>query len=327
MTKSNDYIKGGLQKRIYEDDEVVERNCPLCDNRDYEKIHKERGAIGIVKCKNCKLIYVNPMVKSPEKNYHGKEAIYYEEASLIFKGVLKSHRYPNYIADLKIIENIKPEGSFLDIGTNVGFFLSHALGKKWKLTGIEPSPALSEMARKYFGLDVRNCYLHEACFEEDYFDIVTMTDVLEHISEPRPILKDIRRIMKKDGILFIKVPNGSYNLMKLWLAKKMGKLSDYDIFDSYEHVTHYTHNTLKKLLESEGFAVKKVLIGRPIQLPVWHKYVGHYYEYPSPWILDVKNHVFRLIFYFISRVEYWVRLGRIGCFAPNIIMIAVKNED
>jgi 2-polyprenyl-3-methyl-5-hydroxy-6-metoxy-1,4-benzoquinol methylase len=321
-----DYERGGKQKERYSADEVIERKCPMCGSSNYSKVYSERSAIGIARCKECKLIYTNPMVKEPEKNYWGDEKKYFEEARLIFEGKAKSHRDANYLEDLKIIEKIKPKGNFLDIGTNMGFFLRHTRGRGWNVTGIDPSPSLSEIARKYFGLDVKTCYLSEAGFKDEYFDVVTMTDVFEHIPEPKKLLADIKKVIKKDGVLFVKVPNGKYNILKLWLAKTAGKAKDYDIFDSYEHVTYYSHNTLKAMLESCGFKIKKVFIGRPIQLPVWHKYVGRYYQYPSPWFLDWKNHMLRAMFYWFSKIERALRLGNIGYFAPNIIMIA-EMED
>lgn len=320
-----DYEHGGTQKEHYREDEVEKRICPLCEKDNYAQIYKERGAIGIARCKECGLVYTNPVIKNPEQVYWGDENKYFEEARLIFKGAAKHHRDSNYLADLKVIEKIKPEGNFLDIGTNAGFFLRHTRGKKWNVTGVDPSPSLSRMAREYFGLNVKTSYLDKAGFESGYFDVVAMTDVFEHIREPRKMLEEIKRVIKKDGILFIKVPNGSYNLLKLNLAALTDRLGHHDIFDSYEHVTHYSHKTLKEMLEGSGFKVRKAFIGRPIQIPAWHKYVGRYYQYPSPWLMDWKNHIMRTLFYWISKIERVLRFGNIGWFAPNIIIIAEKR--
>lgn len=319
-----DYERGGTQKDFYNENEVVKRSCPMCSSEDSSGICKERGAIGVVKCRRCGLIYTNPMIKEPERVYWGDEEKYYEEARLIFKDLAKSHRDTNYLEDLKIIERHKPEGNFLDIGTNMGFFLRHTRGKKWKVVGVEPSPALSKMAREYFNLDIKNTYLENAGFNEESFDIITMTDVFEHIAVPKKMLKEIGRLLKKDGILFIKVPNGHYSLLKLHLSKFTGA-KNYNIFDSYEHLTHFTSKTLRKMLESGGYKVLKIYSGRPIQLPAWHNYVGHYYEYPSPWFLDAKNHLLRVLFYWISKIEFLLRLGNIGYFASNIIVIAKRK--
>jgi len=326
MVGAVDYIKGGKQKLYYSEGEVTFRNCPLCGSAECTPIHTERGALKIVRCHGCGLLYTNPMVKEPEKNYWGDEAAYVEEARLIFEGRARHHRDPNYVRDLKIIEKIKPSGNFLDIGTNMGFFLRHTKGKKWNVVGVEPSPALSEIARKQFGLNVITAYVENANFESNYFDIVTMTDVFEHIPEPKKMLLHIRRILKKDGILFIKVPNGRFNVLKLRLSAVTRTTPENDIFDSYEHLNHYTQETLTRSLGECGFKTKKVLIGRPIQLPAWHRYVGHYYQYPSPAVLDLKSYTLRTLCYFISLVEFFVRCGSVGYCAPNIIVIAGRDD-
>ncbi|MBL7196545.1 MAG: class I SAM-dependent methyltransferase [Candidatus Omnitrophica bacterium] len=322
-----DYEKGMMLKAVYDKTEVIEVSCPLCDRNEYKEIYKERGNLGIVRCRNCNLIYINPRLANPEKIYWGDARRYFEEAKLIFEGKMSHHRDKNYLEDLKLIHYYKPSGNFLDIGTNMGFFLKNAKRwKDWNLYGVEPSPSLSEMARKHFGLNIKTSFLEDAGFESNFFDIVTMTDVFEHISSPNKILKEVNRILKPDGILFIKVPNGLFNLFKFRMAKLMKKLNTYDIFDSYEHLIHYSGNTLKKMLEKHGFDIEKIRIGRPIQLPVWHKFVGFYYQYPSPWYLDSKRQTARSFLHLLSRIEFYLFGQNIGYLAPNIIAIAKKKN-
>ena len=321
-----DYERGGRQKDVYDETEAINVPCPLCEKDEYREIYKERGVLGIVQCKDCNLIYVNPRLKNPEEVYHGDAEKYFKEAKLIFEGKAAHHRDPNYLEDLKLIHQYKPTGNFLDVGTNMGFFLRNAKRwNGWNLYGVEPSPSLSDMARKYFGLNVKTAFLEEAGFESEFFDVVTMTDVFEHIANPDKILNEVRRIIKPDGILFIKVPNGLFNLFKFKMAKWMGRLKDYDIFDSYEHVVHYSDKTLNKMLVKYGFKVIKVKIGRPIQLPVWHKYVGHFYQYPSPWCLDYKRQTGRSLLYFLSKAEFYLFGKKVGYLAPNIVAIVKKS--
>lgn len=319
-----DYKKGGMQREVYTKSDVKYVCCPLCDTSQHKEIYKERGALGIVRCSNCSLLYVNPKLKDPEKIYWGDADKYFNEARLIFEGKAKHHRDPNYLADLKVIYKYKTSGNFLDVGTNMGFFLRNAWDWGWNLYGVEPSPSLSEMARKYFNLNVKTAFLQEAGFTDSFFDIVTMTDVFEHLSEPGEVLAEVHRILKSDGILFIKVPNGLFNLFKFYISKIMGRLKDFDLFDSYEHVVHYSQKTLQLMLKKYGFKVIKILIGKPIQIPVWHNYVGHYYQYPTPWVLDYKRQSARTILYLLSLIEYKIRLNKVGYLAPNIIAIAKK---
>lgn len=321
------YEKGGLEKEVYDKTETINSACPLCGMNEFTEIYKERGSLGIVRCNNCSLIYVNPRLREPEKIYWGSADKYFQEARLIFEGKMPHHRDKNYLADLRLIHRYKPSGNFLDIGTNMGFFLRNALKYKgWNLYGVEPSASLSNMANKYFGLNVKTAFLENAGFEDNFFDVITMTDVFEHLTEPKQVLNEVRRVLKPDGILFIKVPNALFNVLKLRVLKLFGRLKDYDIFDSYEHVVHYSHSTLKKMIEGQGFKVMKIGIGMPVQSPVWHKYVGFYYQYPCPWRLDYKNQTLRNILYFLSKLEFYFSGRHVGNLAPNITAILRKKD-
>lgn len=326
MEKIKEYIHGGTQKQSYSAAEVEIVLCPLCNGSKHKLIYTERGALNIVRCLNCSLIYVSPRLRSPDRIYHGDAKVYFEEAKLIFSGKAKHHRDSNYLRDLELIKKYKPSGKFLDIGTNMGFFLRMAKGGNWDLYGVEPSPSLSEIAREYFGLNIKTAYLENAGFKNDSFDVITMTDVFEHITEPAKMLSEIRRILKPDGILFIKVPNGLFNLFKYGLIKLTGRLKDYDIFDSYEHVVHYSGDSLKEMLGKHGFKLAYKNVGSPIQLPVWHNYVGFYYQYSSPWRLDYKRQTARKLLYYLAKIEFYLLGKHVGYLAPNIIAIARKND-
>ena len=149
-----------------------------------------------------------------------------------------------------------------------------------------------------------------------------MSDVFEHITEPRPFLREVRRFLKPDGILYLKVPNALWNVLKQRVLERMGRSVTQGVWDSYEHVVHYTDETLRTMLDAEGFEALELRVARPVQVPVWHEYVGQYYQYPSPWQLDPKRYLGRSGFYHLSRIERRARGGRIGYCAPNLICVA-----
>jgi hypothetical protein len=137
------------------------------------------------------------------------------------------------------------------------------------------------------------------------------------------VLKEVHHILNYDGIVCIKVPNGNYNYLKFKILNFLGKTHGKDIWDSYEHLGHYTTATMKMAVRKAGFEVKSVIVPIPIQSPIWHKLVGHYYQYPSPWYLDWKNHLMRNIFYFIGKVENTFGINSV--FAPDLMFILKKN--
>ena len=77
--------------------------------------------------------------------------------------------------------------------------------------GVEPSTSLSKIAIEQFNLNVKNSFFEKAGFPQKHFDIITMIDVFEHVTNPRELLKNSLEVLKDDGILCIKVPNGNYN--------------------------------------------------------------------------------------------------------------------
>ena len=320
--RKEDYIHGGTQKDFYSESEIETCNCPLCEKDDFVKIDTDRG-LTIVKCNNCGLIYVNPRVKSANENYFGDNTVYFEEARLIFKGKKPHHRDVNYEFELKKIKKIKKTGKLLDIGTNMGFFLRKARDFGFDCEGVEPSPSLSQIARENWKLNIHTDFLENLELTKKSYDIITMIDVFEHITNPKALLEKCKELLKPDGILVIKVPNADYNYFKMQLGKKLGSGKNMDIWNLYEHVVHYTPKTLKKMIESYDFKIKKTFIPLPIHPPIWANLVGHYYQYPSPFILDWKRIIVRKIFYHLGKFEFALR-GKTK-FGPDLMFIIEKN--
>ena len=318
-----DYERGGTQKDRYSPEEVITVPCPFCGCRERRHLYTEHGALAVVRCTSCSLIYTSPRVRHPEQAYWGDADTYYAEARLIFEGRAAHHRDPNYWEELRLIRRYKPSGRFLDVGCNMGMLLRHVRRMGWTGVGVEPSPALAQIARVQFGHDVYNCFLHDLPQSEDNaVDVIALSDVFEHICDPLACLADVRRVLADDGILYIKVPNARWNAFKQAALRLVGQAPAQGVWDSYEHVVHYTDATLHTMLATAGFEVMTMTIGRPIQLPVWHQYVGHYYQYSSPWLLDWRRRAGRSLCYWLSWPERVLRWGSIGACAPNIVVIA-----
>lgn len=322
--KKEDYIHGGIQKDFYKDDEKEYCNCPLCDDDNYIQLDEDKG-LAIVKCKSCDLIYTNPRAINAEKNYYGEESVFYNEARLIFLNKKTHHRDPNYAFELKKIKRFKPRGKLLDIGTNMGFFLRKAQEAGYETEGVEPSPSLSKIAREQWNLKVYNSFLEDTNLPNSTYDIITMIDVFEHITDPKGILDKCYTLLKDDGLLAIKVPNGDYNYTKMKLSKILGKKSNMDIWDLNEHVIHYTPKTFSKMMHLKGFNIKKMIIPLPIHPPIWANLVGHYYQYPSPFILDWKRIVLRKLFYFAGKFESL--FSKKNHFAPDLMFLLIKDSN
>ena len=328
IQESLDFERGGTQKSVYAADEVMAVPCPLCGSERHERLCVEHGTVGVVQCLDCALMYTSPRLKAPEKLYWGDETKFLAEGRLIFKGRAPHHRDVNYKEELALIRRYKPTGRFLDVGCNMGFLLRRVRQMGWEAVGVEPSPSLAKLAREQWQLPIHNCFIDEMPLQEaGTFDIVALSDVFEHIATPLPFLNDVQRMMKDDAIVYVKVPNARFSLFKQRVLRGMGREFASGVWDSDEHVVHYTDDTIRSMLDKAGFDVVEVTFAKPVNAPVWHEYVGHYYLNPTPWYLDWKRVVGRTTFYYASFPERVLRGGKVGVLAQNLVVIARKRRS
>jgi len=144
------------------------------------------------------------------------------------------------------ITRYKKSGRLLDIGCATGTFLRGARNHgNWDLYGVEINEHAAQVARMH-GINVRLGTLEQSGFEDAFFDVVTLWDVLEHLHNPASTLREIYRIIKSDGILVIRVPNAIS-----WDAKIFGRY--WAGLDSPRHLYVFTPKTLDALLWANKF--------------------------------------------------------------------------
>ena len=108
----------------------------------------------------------------------------------------------------RIIEKHVPgRGSVLDVGCASGAFLRMMRESGWRVTGVEPSLAQSRRAVETLGTsaDIQQCVLQEASLQGG-FDLVTMWDVLEHVTSPKEFLGLAAAQLRSGGHLVLNVP-------------------------------------------------------------------------------------------------------------------------
>lgn len=232
--------------------------CNLCDSnhstilfKGKDMVHKKEGTFTIVKCNKCGLVYVNPRPK------HNVISKYYPDDYWDIDGdntpnnemKLKNlvHRIINKIY-YKINIPYHNGGKILDIGCGDGKGLLKLKEEGWETFGVEISPLAAEHARNKLSLNIFNGIVEDAQYEDEFFDVIILNHVLEHLSYPNTTLTEINRILKHGGRLVISVPNvNSFEaryFKKYWSAWELPR-----------HLYHFTPSTIKSLLDKTGFEV------------------------------------------------------------------------
>lgn len=216
-------------------------NCNLCNSNDTKSVYKITE-VNIVRCRKCGLIYQNPREENLVDLYSDEfyEQYYGDRERLLSSAQVLVEKLTKYAPDNKI--------RMLEMGAGLGYTLKTAKEKGWEVFGTEISPFAVRYAKEKLGLEIFNGGLDEAKFPEEFFDLVVMIHVLEHLTNPFKTLKKIFHILKNSGILYIVVPNiGSF---KAWLKREK-----WPYLAPGLHLYHFSPRTLKKIVGKASFRV------------------------------------------------------------------------
>lgn len=234
--------------------------CKVCKGQNI-KFFAEKNNWKIYKCRQCGLIFVWPLPENLSCLYSAD----------YFNGAKKGFGYVNYDNDKlamaatfdlyldKIELFLGSKGQLLDIGAATGYFMEIARKRGWEVWGIEISEHASNLAKKK-NLRVLNSALSETSFPHNFFDVITLWDVLEHLPNPEHDIQLINKFLKPGGLIAVNTPDVSS-----FCAEIMGRR--WHALLPPEHLTIFNPQNLSALLGKSGFKVVLVdKIGKKFSL-------------------------------------------------------------
>lgn len=191
--------------------------CPVCNSFDStlyldgedaiapESVGSSRSKLSpgrILKCHNCGLCFrsLRPTPAQLADLYRVADDQVYEAETANRVKTAERHRK-------RISRYIQPPGAILDIGSASGAFLRLMVDTGWEAYGVEPSSSQCEKARRVLGSEavIQECVLENAVLPGN-FDVITLWDVLEHVTEPVVFLKHCSDLLRPGGYLFLNTP-------------------------------------------------------------------------------------------------------------------------
>ncbi|MDI6641516.1 MAG: class I SAM-dependent methyltransferase, partial [Elusimicrobiota bacterium] len=162
-----------------------------------------------------------------------------------FERWMKTDDYPKILVD-KI--HLNPDYRILDIGCGNGYFLKLAKDAGLDVSGVEINPYCIKFAKEKFGISVDKKTLKE--FKTEEFDVITLFEVLDQFRSPIEELLEINRLLKKDGLLVIRVNNALWHCN---LERFRNFFAIFGLYPSVMHLYSFTAKTLYKILIQAGF--------------------------------------------------------------------------
>ena len=175
----------------------------------------------------------------------------------------------------KLAHDWIPAGSqrILDGGCAFGCGTRHFQKGDAKVWGVDPNAEFIAIAQKrYPNISFQVCGLERTPFEANFFDVIILNDVLEHVIDERKALNEMCRILSPNGSFIITTPhrglfafmdpdNYTYHLRtkapglyRFLFRAKYGKLPPSQIKPGYEQLhRHYALSDFKRLLDESDF--------------------------------------------------------------------------
>ena len=256
--------------------------CDVCGSDDPLFLFESRdrifglpGTFNVVRCRECGLLFINPQPELEELkdyypgNYYDSHSSRFREYSGLKRTVLETYygygKASNASLFVRLARKVivlplrvwygnaipfRGGGRLLDIGCGNGTELYRLKTMGWETYGVEMDPEASERGRGQ-GLSVFTGDLLEAGYPDRFFHVVRMSYVLEHLSNPRETLREIKRILVPGGRLYISVQSVRslhYRLFgRNWFS-----------LDVPRHLFSFDPGTLQRPFSSMGLEIRSL---------------------------------------------------------------------
>lgn len=250
------FVLNAKGEKVLREEVAVYVPCPIClTSQEKAEFAVNVNGFDHWRCPVCANVFVSPRLKDehvwdqyerPSYKYMFQNLI---ENTLEFrKGVIAEGKY-RWVT--KRLKNPKAK-TLLDIGSGLGENLAVYKEHGWEVVGIEFNEYAARKSRELYGVTVFNEPIERARLPRNQFDLITLWGVLEHLSQPIPVLTEVIKHLAPDGSLLVMVPNfdsllGSY-------------LKDYPrdadrLLDGDKHLVLYTRKGIEYLAHKMSLSI------------------------------------------------------------------------
>ncbi len=236
--------------------------CHICKTQSVFFMNKD-GFDEYV-CPSCKLSFVFPQPSAEEL----KEKVYSYESG--YQGNKKPDlssvpEEKKRVETMDLLSKRKPNGKLLDVGCSSGGFMFSARKRGFSCEGVEINKRTADIATAN-GFEVFQGFLENAPFNKESFDVINLGDIIEHVNDPRFLLKTCAGLLKPNGIIVISTPNVDcfWSKATLWLYRVFN--IPWASATPPHHLFQFNFENLNRLLAEQGFENTHQIFSRPRSL-------------------------------------------------------------
>jgi len=219
--------------------------CYLCKSDKYSKRTgsvRDNLNIDILECSDCELVYLSSLSHIQDKHY--EESGMHEDKVPDIDNWLKETEFDDKRRYEFVKEKITNK-TVLDFGCGVGGFLDLAKKTASSVSGVELEKAL-QSSFKQRDLNVFE-NLAKAQEENKTYDVITAFHVIEHLQNPKDILKELSQLLVEGGEMIVEVPNSDDALLTLYENSAFQNFTYWS-----QHLFLFNEKTMKDLISQSG---------------------------------------------------------------------------
>lgn len=211
-------------------------------------VHELIKNFPIFRCHSCAQLAIWPQPSDTILEAAYKKTYYSPHGQSLIAQIYNSLFRIWSIKRLRALARLKPSGRFLDIGCGAGQLVKDMLDRGYDAYGMDTSASLTAVLPDQIKPRIQLKDLTACNYPAASFDLMMLSDVLEHVRQPLVLLQTIHHLLKKDGYLIISVPN--WNDPEAYV---FGRRFWHNL-DAPRHLWHFTSSTLARLTKQAGFS-------------------------------------------------------------------------
>lgn len=234
--------------------------CPACDGKE-RKPFGSKNNFDIFRCQKCRTLYADGGGRQDESFDY---TTYYDESNLEIPEFVKG-RLSEIVGEF---DRFRKNNRLLDIGCGAGYLLVEAKKQEWQALGTEISePAVEDLRAR--GLDVYQGDPAEMNSEHNSFDVVTCTEVIEHVAEPQELANSAFKLLRDGGLFWGTTPNGA------GISARLLKES-WSVVSPPEHIQLFSAKGLEAIFKRAGFRKIEISALGVNPFEIYHSFRGKF---------------------------------------------------
>ena len=263
------------------------KTCHVCGGARFYYLFSAADC-RVVRCDDCGLVFLNPQPSDDElARIYSADYFLGSNTEQNSQAVREIKQATARLYLSEISRYCGPDsGHLLEIGCGDGDFLVTAQAAGWRVTGVDYSATACEKARQRLKHGEVFCgELQSVCLAAEQFDLCVISDVIEHVRSPMDFLREIYRLLKPGGVLFIATPS-----IDSWSARLMRqKWMEFKA----EHLTYFDPQTLQTALFKSNF--REAIVEPGWKMLSFDYMKMHFERFPVPGVTPVLNFMARVL--------------------------------